>query len=297
MTIAGSDPSGGAGIQADLKTFHRLEAYGEAVITLITVQNTVTVDRVEVLDAELVRQQVDAVIRDIPPGAAKTGALGNAAVVKTIAEAAGNFSFPLVVDPVMFSSKGSPLLDSDGRRALIDDLLPRAFLLVPNLSEASDLAGFPVTDIPAMRRAAEALAARGPKNVLVKGGHLRGEAVDILFANGKFHEYAASRISSAHTHGTVLQPLHGLATTDWDLRLDDASPRAHLAAPYHATPIALRPGVEGAGVLAALVWTGSSATEAAPWTVVAAPAGEWRLMHAELGEWRIRHPQLPALPA
>ena len=202
MTIAGSDPSGGAGIQADLKTFHRMEAYGEAVITLITVQNTVTVDRVEVLDAELVRQQVDAVVNDIPPGAAKTGALGNAAVVKTIAQAAEAFPFPLVVDPVLFSSKGTPLLDADGRQALIDDLLPQAFLLMPNLSEASDLAGFAVTDIPSMRRAAEELSTRGPKNVLVKGGHLRGEAVDILYANGKFHEYAAGRVSSAHTHGT-----------------------------------------------------------------------------------------------
>jgi hydroxymethylpyrimidine/phosphomethylpyrimidine kinase len=202
LTIAGSDPSGGAGIQADLKTFHRLEAYGESVITLITVQNTLTVDRVEVLDADLVRQQLDAVISDIPPGAAKTGALGNAAIVKTIADAAASFTFPLVVDPVLFSSKGSPLLDAEGRQALIDLLMPRAFLLMPNLSEASDLVGFSVTDIPAMRRAAEELAARGPNNVLVKGGHLRGEAVDILFANGKIHEFAASRIATAQTHGT-----------------------------------------------------------------------------------------------
>lgn len=202
LTIAGSDPCGGAGIQADLKTFHRLEVYGEAVITLITVQNTLTVDRVEVLDADLVRQQIDAVIKDIPPGAAKTGALGSAAVVRAIAEAAASFSFPLVVDPVLFSSKGSPLLDAEGRQALIEELMPRAFLLVPNLSEASDLAGFTVTDIPAMRRAAEALAQRGPKNVLVKGGHLRGEAVDILYANGSFHEYAASRIATSQTHGT-----------------------------------------------------------------------------------------------
>jgi hydroxymethylpyrimidine/phosphomethylpyrimidine kinase len=202
LTIAGSDPSGGAGIQADLKTFHRLETYGESVITLITVQNTVGVDRVEILDPDLVRQQLDAVIRDIPPGAAKTGALGNAAVVRTIADAAATFPFPLVVDPVLFSSKGHPLLDADGRQALIDLLFPRAFLLMPNLSEASDLAGITVTDIPAMRRAAEILATRGPKNVLVKGGHLRGEAVDILFSNGQFHEFAATRIATSQTHGT-----------------------------------------------------------------------------------------------
>lgn len=202
LTIAGSDPSGGAGIQADLKTFHRLEAYGESVITLITVQNTLTVDRVEVLDADLVRQQLDAVIRDIPPGAAKTGALGNAAIVRTIADAAASFTWPLVVDPVLFSSKGSPLLDAEGREALVELLLPRAFLLMPNLSEASDLAGFSVTDLPAMRRAAQTLATRGPKNVLVKGGHLQGEAVDVLYCDGKFHEFAASRIKTTQTHGT-----------------------------------------------------------------------------------------------
>ncbi len=202
LTIAGSDPSGGAGIQADLKTFHRLEAYGESVITLITVQNTLTVDRVEVLDADLVQQQLDAVLRDIPPGAAKTGALGNAAIVRTIADAAASFKFPLVVDPVLFSSKGFPLLDAEGRTALIELLLPRAFLLMPNLSEASDLAGISVTDIHSMRRAAEILSTRGPKNVLVKGGHLQGEAVDVLFCNGQFHEFAASRIKTTHTHGT-----------------------------------------------------------------------------------------------
>lgn len=200
LTIAGSDPSGGAGIQGDLKTFHRLEVYGESVITLITVQNTLTVDRVEVLEADLVGQQIDAVIRDIPPGAAKTGALGNAAVVRTVAGAA--LPCPLVVDPVLFSSKGSPLLDAEGRAAMIELLLPRAFLLMPNLSEASDLAGFSVTDLGSMRRAAQVLSTRGPKNVLVKGGHLRGEAVDILYANGQFHEFAASRIVTTQTHGT-----------------------------------------------------------------------------------------------
>jgi len=202
LTIAGSDPSGGAGIQADLKTFHRLEAYGEAVITLITVQNTVSVDRVEVLDADLVRQQIEAVIKDIPPRAAKTGALGNAAVVRAVAEAAEAFPFPLVVDPIFLSSRGTSLLDREGRAALVEYLMPRAFLLMPNLAEASDLVGFPVVDIGSMREAAEALAKRGPKNVLIKGGHLKGEAVDILFADGKTQEFAAQRIQTSHTHGT-----------------------------------------------------------------------------------------------
>lgn len=203
LSIAGSDPSGGAGIQADLKTFHRLETYGEAVVTLITVQNTRTVDRVEVLDASLVRQQIDAVVSDIPPGAAKTGALGSAAIVTQVAEAAASFPFPLVVDPVLFSSKGTPLLDAEGNAAMVELLLPRAFLLTPNLAEAAALAGFPVTDLASMRRAAEALATRGPKNVLIKGGHLPGEAVDVLFTSGgRMDEFAATRIKTTNTHGT-----------------------------------------------------------------------------------------------
>lgn len=202
LTIAGSDPSGGAGIQADLKTFHRLEAYGEAVITLITVQNTEVVDRVQVLDADLVRAQIDAVIADIPPHAAKTGSLGNAAVVETVADAAASFQFPLVVDPVLLSSKGTPLLDEAGRDALVKLLLPRAFLLMPNLPEATYLCGFEVKDLATMRQAAELLSTRGPKNVLVKGGHLRGEAIDVLFTNGKFHEFASARINTRQTHGT-----------------------------------------------------------------------------------------------
>ena len=116
LTIAGSDPSGGAGIQADLKTFHQLGVYGEAVITLITVQNTVRLSRVEVLDADLVRQQIEAVIADIPPAAAKTGALGNRAVVEAVASAAATFAFPLVVDPVMISKQGAQLVDESALR-------------------------------------------------------------------------------------------------------------------------------------------------------------------------------------
>jgi hydroxymethylpyrimidine/phosphomethylpyrimidine kinase len=202
LTIAGSDPSGGAGIQADLKTFQRFETYGEAVITLITVQNTVTVDRVEVLDAGLVREQIEAVVRDIPPRAAKTGALGNAQVVEAVAEAVRDWEWPLVVDPVLFSSTGHRLLDADGRQALVELLLPRAFLLTPNVAEASDLTGLPVTDLASMRRAAEVLAQRGPRNVLVKGGHLRGEAVDVLYCDGQIHEFAAQRIQTRNTHGS-----------------------------------------------------------------------------------------------
>ncbi len=203
LTIAGSDPSGGAGLQADLKTFHRLGVYGEAVVTLVTVQNTRGVTRVEVLAPDLVLDQINAVIPDIPPGAAKTGALGNLAVLEAVAQVAESFAFPLVVDPVMISKHGASLMDEPARRAFAERMLPRAFLLTPNLEEAEALAGFPVRDAASMRRAAEALASMGAARVLLKGGHLEGDALDILFVPGEgFTEFREPRIHTAHTHGT-----------------------------------------------------------------------------------------------
>jgi len=204
LSIAGSDPSGGAGLQADLKTFHRLGVYGEAVVTLITVQNTRGVTRVDVMAPDLVLEQIHAVTTDIPPHAAKIGALGNRAVMEAVAAAAQAFTFPLVIDPVMISKHGAPLMDDDARRELAACLIPRAFLLTPNLEEATALAGFPVTDVASMRKAAETLASQGAKNVLIKGGHLStGEAVDVLYQpEHGFHQFSARRIATRHTHGT-----------------------------------------------------------------------------------------------
>jgi len=204
LSIAGSDPSGGAGLQADLKTFHRLGVYGEAVVTLITVQNTRGVTRVEVMAPDLVLEQIHAVCCDIPPHAAKIGALGNSAVVEAVAAAAQSFTFPLVIDPVMISKHGAPLIEEPAQRALTAHLIPRAFLLTPNLEEATVLAGFPVTDIASMRNAAEKLVSLGAKNVLVKGGHLDADdAVDVLFEPGHgFREFSSPRITTRHTHGT-----------------------------------------------------------------------------------------------
>ena len=191
LTIAGSDPSGGAGVQADLKTFHQFGVYGEAVITLITVQNTLGVRRVEVLDADLVGEQIRAVMEDIPPHAVKLGALGNSAVASAVAKALEGAGFPVVVDPVMRGSLGGRL----GPISMI-----RAFLITPNLEEASELAGFAVIDLPSMRAAARKIEA---ENVLVKGGHLSGTAIDVLrTTDGKFYEFAAERIATRHTHGT-----------------------------------------------------------------------------------------------
>ena len=202
LTIAGSDPSGGAGIQADLKTFHQFGVYGEAAITLLTVQNTLGVARVECVPAALVIEQVRAVIADIPPQAAKTGALGSAEIVEALADLAAEFDFPLVVDPVMAGSDGAPLVSAAARLAIATRLLPRAFLVMPNLDEATALTGIEVKDVATMREAAARLCAMGARAALVKGGHLEGAATDVLYASGAWREFTAPRVETRHTHGT-----------------------------------------------------------------------------------------------
>ncbi|MEO8126038.1 MAG: bifunctional hydroxymethylpyrimidine kinase/phosphomethylpyrimidine kinase [Bryobacteraceae bacterium] len=202
LTIAGSDPSGGAGIQADLKTFHQFGVYGEAAITLITVQNTQRVDRVYCLPPDLVIEQILAVVEDIPPGAAKIGALGNLEILVAVAETAGRFQFPLVLDPVMISKHGASLMSPESRSAFLDKLAPRATLMTPNLHEAEVLTGQVITDVDGMRRAAEQLCRLGSRAVLVKGGHLKGAAVDVLLSDGQFYEYESERVDTPHTHGT-----------------------------------------------------------------------------------------------
>jgi hydroxymethylpyrimidine/phosphomethylpyrimidine kinase len=202
LTIAGSDPSGGAGIQADLKTFHQFGVYGEAVITLLTVQNTVRVARVVVMPPALVLEQLAAVLEDIPPGAAKTGALGSAEMVEAVARAAGVFPFPLVVDPVMVSKHGLSLLPPGAVAAVRDLLLPRAFLITPNVPEAEALTGLEIRTPDDMRRAAVRLREMGPRAVLIKGGHLEGDAIDLLLDGDRWHEFPAPRVPTPHTHGT-----------------------------------------------------------------------------------------------
>ncbi|HWP85635.1 MAG TPA: bifunctional hydroxymethylpyrimidine kinase/phosphomethylpyrimidine kinase, partial [Terriglobia bacterium] len=196
LTIAGSDPSGGAGLQADLKTFHRFGVYGTAVISLLTVQNTVRVSAVEPLPAKLVLAQLDAVLEDIPPAAAKTGALGSREIVEAVAERARSFTFPLVVDPVMISKHGQALLQDDARQAVIEKLLATAFLVTPNVPEAAALSGIGIADAESMERAGRAIAARGPQAVLIKGGHLRGEAVDLLLYQDKVFSFSAPRLEA-----------------------------------------------------------------------------------------------------
>jgi hydroxymethylpyrimidine/phosphomethylpyrimidine kinase len=203
LTIAGSDPSGGAGIQADLKTFHQLGVYGTSAITLITIQNTTRVSFVQTLDPELVAGQIEAVLEDLPPQAAKTGALGTSAIIEAVASRWRTSNCPLVVDPVMISKHGAPLIDATARAALRELLIPQAALVTPNLHEAAELAGFPVEDPEQMKDAALKIAQFGPGAVLIKGGHLAGdETVDLLYHNGAFTEFRAPRVETRHTHGT-----------------------------------------------------------------------------------------------
>ena len=202
LTIAGSDPSGGAGLQADLKTFHQFGVYGMSVVTLLTVQNTEDVSSVDPLDPAYVEKQLRAVLSDIPPQAAKTGALGTPEIIEIVARWAGRLSCPLVVDPVMISKHGASLMAEETRQVLAKGLLPKAFLVTPNLPEASVLCGRTVDNPDAMRDAARTIAELGPSAVLIKGGHLEGDALDVLYYEGRVEEFRAARIDSNHTHGT-----------------------------------------------------------------------------------------------
>jgi hydroxymethylpyrimidine/phosphomethylpyrimidine kinase len=227
LTIAGSDPSGGAGIQADLKTFHQFGVYGEAVVTLITVQNTRSVSRVDVLSPDLVREQIEAVITDMPPGAAKTGALGSVEIVEAVADLATRFSFPLVVDPVMISKHGKPLLAPNVVEVLKQRLLPNAALVMPNIPEAEALTGIGIRGADDMLAAARKLFEYGPKAVLIKGGHLAGDPVDLLF-DGRASEYKSARIETRHTHGTGCAYSAAItAGLALGMRLQDAVAAAH----------------------------------------------------------------------
>lgn len=210
LTIAGSDPSGGAGLQADLKTFHQHGCYGMAVVSLLTVQNTLTVDDVLMLDAAFIARQLDAVLRDIPPRAIKTGALGTAAIIREVAAhlalAPGP---PLVIDPVLVSTHGVALALEDAVAAYREALLPLATVVTPNRAEASLLAGIEVHDLATMHEAARRIVAAGARAVLVKGGDLAdeatpGESVDVYCAAGDAAatELHAPRIPTRHTHGT-----------------------------------------------------------------------------------------------
>jgi hydroxymethylpyrimidine/phosphomethylpyrimidine kinase len=206
LTIAGSDSGGGAGIQADLKTFSALGVFGMTAITAVTVQNTLGVVSFEALSAETVAGQIHAVAADIGVDAAKTGMLANAEIVEAVADAVAAAGIGnLVVDPVSVSKHGYPLLATDALAALRTRILPLATLVTPNLLEASALTGFAVRTREDMQRAAAAILELGPRTVLVKGGHLArssAEAADLFAERGREDWIAAERIDTPNTHGT-----------------------------------------------------------------------------------------------
>jgi hydroxymethylpyrimidine/phosphomethylpyrimidine kinase len=204
LTIAGSDSSGGAGIQADLKTFTVFRTYGMSAVTALTAQNTRGVSGVFPVSPEFVRQQIDAVVEDIGVDAAKTGMLGSRPIVEAVAAAIRAHAIaPLVVDPVMVAQSGASLLEEEALAAVRDTLLPLATLVTPNTPEAAALVGFEVAGVTAMRAAATRWVELGAAAALVKGGHLASEdAVDVLHDGHALHELRAPRLSAENTHGT-----------------------------------------------------------------------------------------------
>jgi len=204
MTIAGSDSGGGAGIQADLKTFAALGVYGTSVLTAITAQNTLAVTAVHEIPPDIVAAQIDAVVTDIGADAVKTGMLASAPIIEVVAAKLREYKLPnVVVDPVMAAKSGDRLLREEAVTVLRDLLLPLATVVTPNLPEAEILVGRSLPDGDAVRRAAREIVALGPKAVVMKGGHAAGDVVvDILFDGAGFREYAAPRIDTSSTHGT-----------------------------------------------------------------------------------------------
>lgn len=204
LTIAGSDSGGGAGIQADLKTFTAFQVYGLSVLTAITAQNTLGVQGVETLPPDFVTLQIRSVLSDIGADAGKTGMLATNEIVAAVAEGVREFQLPnLVVDPVMVSATGHRLLDEDAVEAVKTLLFPLATVVTPNLDEATILWGEKVKDLNEMKEAAKAIKALGPRYVLVKGGHLSGPKIlDVLYDGKRFEVWDTPKIPTEHTHGS-----------------------------------------------------------------------------------------------
>jgi hydroxymethylpyrimidine/phosphomethylpyrimidine kinase len=204
LSIAGSDSGGGAGIQADLKTFQAFGVFGATAITAVTAQNTLGVRGVRAMDPEFVREQIDAVCEDLHPGASKTGMLADAGIIVAVAESITKYALErVVVDPVMVATSGDPLLEPDAVDALIGALLPLAAVVTPNVPEAEVLAGMTISHPDDLEEAARRIVERGAGAALVKGGHLDTEGVTDLFWDGtSVVRWGAPRIMTRHTHGT-----------------------------------------------------------------------------------------------
>jgi len=203
LTIAGSDSGGGAGIQADIKTFSAFGVYGMSAIAALTAQNTIGVRGIIEIDPEFVSLQIRAVVEDIGVDAVKTGMLSNASVISRVAEDLGELGLQrIVVDPVMVAKGGDRLLRQDAIETMKKELFPLAMVVTPNLHEVNALIGIEVTTLDDMKEAARAIKALGPRYVVIKGGHLPGIPLDLLFDGSTFHEFTNVRYDTPHTHGT-----------------------------------------------------------------------------------------------
>jgi hydroxymethylpyrimidine/phosphomethylpyrimidine kinase len=213
LTIAGSDSGGGAGIQADLKAITLLGGYGMSVLTALTAQNTVGVQGIHEVPARFVEEQIDAVLSDIGVDVVKTGMLANREIIEVVSRKIKQYKVrKVVVDPVMVSKSGASLLRKDAQETLIRKLIPIAWVVTPNLMEASVLAGLKVSSLEGMKKAAHRIYKLGAKHVLVKGGHLRGMAIDLLYDGKHFMEMEGPRIETKNTHGTGCTFASAIAT-------------------------------------------------------------------------------------
>ena len=232
LTVAGSDSGGGAGIQADLKTMLALGVHGMSVVAAVTAQNSLGVQGYWELPVEAVRAQLASVLGDIGVDAVKTGMLASVSLVEAVSEVLAGVEAPVVVDPVGVSKHGDRLLADDAVAVVRERLLPVATVVTPNLYEVEQLTGVTVEDERGLRRAAEALHALGPRWVLVKGGHLAGDAVDLLFDGATEHLFRAPRLDNRHTHGTGCTLASAIAAR---LALGDDVPAAVAAAKEYVT--------------------------------------------------------------
>ncbi|MFC4558289.1 bifunctional hydroxymethylpyrimidine kinase/phosphomethylpyrimidine kinase [Virgibacillus kekensis] len=203
LTIAGTDPSGGAGIHADLKTFQELKTYGMSVITSVVAQNTTGVQAVHHIPVNMIEQQLDSVISDMPLHAFKTGMIPTIEIMEMLAGKVSELDVPYVMDPVMVATSGDPLIAEDARTYLRDHLLPMTSLVTPNISEAEEITGEKIETLEDMRCAAALIVHEfGAGAALIKGGHLKGDAIDFLYDGESIHSFSSERIETTNTHGT-----------------------------------------------------------------------------------------------
>lgn len=203
LTIAGSDPSGGAGIQADLKTITVLGGYGMSIITALTAQNTQGVQGISEVPVDFVERQLDSVLGDGGVDAVKTGMLVNEDIVSAVCRKMREYRIErLVVDPVMVSSDGSSLLTDSGREVLISELIPLSLVVTPNIAEAEILSGISIRSLEDMKKASECIIRHGARNVILKGGHSPGDPIDLLYDGSDFHLFSTERIPGGDVHGT-----------------------------------------------------------------------------------------------